>query len=248
MTQTAIELQDRHTSGEKYINYLKTIINGADKAVAALKLLSRSSLKLAENLVREQLMVVNETDSVRNDFTKLLAVIDRQIAESDEGNCDLIEASTSSNLSERIKCLEMRQQIKQRESISFGQSSSSRSVNRIDIDEKYPENLSRESLIDLNNVANLPPVPEDIFTSFSNRPTRSSSLSSLKSMRKVKLSLQKAENSDEDDSYSDNDEYGKFYNVCEFHIQLFTCSYKMLLHFFMSTCFLREIRRTVSPL
>lgn len=75
---------------------------------------------------------------------------------------------------------------------------------QIDINEKYPEDLSRESLIDLNTVANLPPVPEDIFVS--NKPVRSSSLSSLKSMRKVKLFLQKAESSDDDDS-SDTDDH-----------------------------------------
>lgn len=62
-------------------------------------------------------------------------------------------------------------------------------------------------MIDLSTVTNLPPVPEDIFTSFvsNNKPVRSSSLSSLKSMRKVKLFLQKAETSDDDDS-SDTDD------------------------------------------
>lgn len=84
--------------------------------------------------------------------------------------------------------------------------SSLRSV-KSDVDEKYPENLSKESLIDLNNVVNLPPVPEDIFTSFSGKPTRSASLSSLKSIRKVKLFLQKAESSEEDDNSSENEEH-----------------------------------------
>lgn len=77
---------------------------------------------------------------------------------------------------------------------------------KTDVNEKYPENLSRDSLIDFNTVVNLPPVPEDIFTSFSNRPIKSSSLSSLKSMRKIKMYLQKAENSDTDDS-SDAEEH-----------------------------------------
>lgn len=211
ITQAAMELQERYNSGEKYINYLKTITVGAEKAVMGLKLISRASLIHAENLIRTQLNLLETTDPIRNDFSKLLNIIEKQTTESDEGNADLIGNRDLNNLSEKIKFLEMRQQMKQKESISFGQSSSSRSVNKMDIDEKYPENLSRESLIDLNNVANLPPVPEDIFTSFSiAKPTRSSSLSSLKSMRKVKLFLQKAENSDEDESCSDNDEYGKF--------------------------------------
>lgn len=73
------------------------------------------------------------------------------------------------------------------------------------MNEKYPENLSRDSLIDFNTVVNLPPVPEDIFTSFSNKPMKSSSLSSLKSMRKIKMYLQKAESSDDDDSSDTED-------------------------------------------
>ena len=52
---------------------------------------------------------------------------------------------------------------------------------------------------------NLPPVPENIFTGLAPaRPVRSSSLSSLKSLRKVKLSLQRAAK----DSSEEEDESG----------------------------------------
>lgn len=98
--------------------------------------------------------------------------------------------------------------------------SSSKNI-KVDKNEKYPENLSRDSFIDFNTVVNLPPVPEDIFTSFSNRPMRSSSLSSLKSMRKIKMYLQKAESSDDDDS-SDTEDYTKLVYVSSYHMKWYS--------------------------
>lgn len=74
---------------------------------------------------------------------------------------------------------------------------------------QYPESWSKESLIDLNNIMNLPPVPENIFTGLApSRPVRSSSLSSLKSLRKVKLSLQRAaaKDSSEEEEESGSEE------------------------------------------
>ncbi|KAK6625438.1 hypothetical protein RUM43_005736 [Polyplax serrata] len=79
----------------------------------------------------------------------------------------------------------------------------------IDISQfQYPESWSRESLIDLNCIMNLPPVPENIFIGLApTRPVRSSSLSSLKSLRKVKLSLQRAaRDSSEDEEESGSEE------------------------------------------
>ncbi|XP_017781435.1 PREDICTED: uncharacterized protein LOC108566189, partial [Nicrophorus vespilloides] len=109
------------------------------------------------------------------------------------------------NLSDRIGCLEAKQKLS--EAAPCVQSSVSVRSVKSDVDEKYPENWSRDSLIDLNTVVNLPPVPEDIFTCFSNKPTRTSSLSSLKGMRKVKLFLQRAANNSDDEDSSDFDEH-----------------------------------------
>lgn len=68
-------------------------------------------------------------------------------------------------------------------------------------DEKYPENLCRESLIDLNSLSqSLPPVPEDarsLSTGWSS--ARSASLCSLKNFRRVKLMLQRADHQTDDE-------------------------------------------------
>lgn len=61
--------------------------------------------------------------------------------------------------------------------------------------------------MDLSNVVNLPPVPENIFTGLAPpRPVRSSSLSSLKSLRKVKLSLQRAAKDSSEEEYESGSE------------------------------------------
>lgn len=154
------------------------------------------------------------------------AVVNRESSALEENTEETIVELNLEQLSEKIRVLETRNRTNSENNIHAKPSSSRGSkvcttsiitvqsnlmqyiiLFQIDINEKYPEDLSRESLIDLNTVANLPPVPEDIFTSFvSNKPVRSSSLSSLKSMRKVKLFLQKAESSDDDDS-SDTDDH-----------------------------------------
>ncbi|KAJ8934165.1 hypothetical protein NQ314_013547 [Rhamnusium bicolor] len=203
MTEVGMDLKERYISGEKYICYLKTILSGADKAISALHYISKSSLEEGKRLIK----CLEETEmpiNIKNEYDKLLTIIDKQLNELEMKNLDgTVENLDIALISEKIKYLESRQ--KNSENNLLPPNSSSNKSVKADIDEKYPENLSRESLIDLNAV-NLPTVPEDIFSSFSsNKPTRSSSLSSLKSMRKIKLFLQKAESSDDEDS-SDNDD------------------------------------------
>ncbi|CAH1996665.1 unnamed protein product [Acanthoscelides obtectus] len=139
----------------------------------------------------------------KQECDRLLGIVEKQLLElklkNSEASCTNLDLE---QLSEKIRYLESKQ--KNLEAIISPHTSSSKNI-KADINEKYPENLSRESLIDLNTVVNLPPVPEDIFTSFNNKPKRSSSLSSLKSMRKIKMFLQRAESSDDEDS-SENDE------------------------------------------
>lgn len=204
MTEVGMDLKERYISGEKYVSYLKNIISGADKAISALHYISKSSLEEAKLLIKS-LGGPEVPGNIREEYEKLLAIIDRQLNDLEMKNVEQsIENLDITQISEKIKYLESKQ--KNLENVLFPSPNTLSNKNlKADIDEKYPENLSRESLIDLNTVVNLPPVPEDIFTSFSNKPTRTSSLSSLKSMRKIKLYLQKAESSDDDDS-SDNED------------------------------------------
>lgn len=59
-----------------------------------------------------------------------------------------------------------------------------------------------------DKVVNLPTVPEDVYSNLIGKPTRSSSASSLKGVRKVKLYLQRACNaSDDEDESSELDEH-----------------------------------------
>ncbi|CAH0555500.1 unnamed protein product [Brassicogethes aeneus] len=197
MAEVGIDMKERYLAGMKYVCYLKAVLNGADRALNRLQMISKTSLVNAQKYILNNISSCDST--TRNDYEKLLAVVEKQLNEIEDIKDIDSDYNSLSQLSEKIKNLETRQKLSDTH-IQNLHSTSSKSV-KSDVDEKYPENLSRESLIDLNNIANLPPVPEDIFATFSSyKPTRSSSLSSLKSMRKVKLFLQKAENSDEEDS------------------------------------------------
>ncbi|XP_023310771.1 uncharacterized protein LOC111691741 [Anoplophora glabripennis] len=204
MTEVGMDLKERYISGEKYVCYLKSIITGADKAITALHYISKSSLEEAKQLIKS-LGGPDVPTNIRNEYEKLLAIIDKQLNDLEMKNLEQsIENLDITQISDKIRYLELKQKNLENSFFPPPTTASNKSI-KADIDEKYPENLSRESLIDLNNVVNLPPVPEDIFTSFSSKPTRTSSLSSLKSMRKIKLYLQKAESSDDEDS-SENEE------------------------------------------
>ncbi|KAG5872701.1 hypothetical protein JTB14_008795 [Gonioctena quinquepunctata] len=196
MTEVGMDLKDRYISGERYICQLKTIISGADKAILALHSVAKSSLDHAHKMV----FSISESESplLKEECDRILLIIEKQLGELElrvsDTNCESLDLP---QLSEKIRFLETRQRVS--ENCLTPNTPSSKNV-KADVNERYPENLSRESLIDLNAVVNLPPVPEDIFTSFSSKPTRSSSLSSLKSMRKIRMFLQRAESSDDDDS------------------------------------------------
>ncbi|EFA09823.1 hypothetical protein TcasGA2_TC011970 [Tribolium castaneum] len=203
MTEIGMDLKERCNAAEKYMTHLKLLLSQATRAIETLHSTSKYSLLQAKKLLSGT-NVANSNANTRHDYEKLLGVIDRQLSDFDDLKDIETESehSNSSYISEKIKFLESKQKLFDH---NLPPSGSNKSV-KCDIDEKYPESWSRDSSIDLNNVVNLPPVPEDVFTSFTNKPKRSSSLSSLKSMRKVKLFLQRAEYSDEDDLSSDNDE------------------------------------------
>lgn len=213
MTEMAMGIKERCQSAEKYVSYLKNLTLRAGKNVNALEASGKSILNLAQKLVTSVMALIDGAPLTTSDqsclghkleFEKLLLIIEKELTDIEDVEFPE-NVPNLTNLAEKIKYLEAKQRMS--DTSSLQRSGSVKSV-KSDIDEKYPENLSRDSLIDLNNVVNLPPVPEDIFTTFSSKPTRTSSLSSLKSMRKVKLFLQRAANhSDDEDLSSDPDEH-----------------------------------------
>ncbi|XP_049778789.1 uncharacterized protein LOC126175829 [Schistocerca cancellata] len=127
---------------------------------------------------------------------RLLSVISHEAIQQ----CvDDTEHLQTSGLSDRILRLESRAR-----PVQGVDSSVNTRGSRCDIDERYPDmSSSRESLMDLGNVVSLPPVPEDSLGNFCKLAVRTSSLSSLKNFRKVKLCLQRASSEEDEDSESE---------------------------------------------
>ena len=213
MTEAGMELKEKCITGEKYVCYLRSLAVRAARVMTTMQNSSKSYLLLAHKLLISIIKIINTTPSsdkcsLKMECEKLLAILEREMMDIED--CDSAEASITGDLynvnaqtiTDKIRYLEVKQKIS--ESSFLPATSSARSL-RSDTDEKYPESWSKESLIDLNNVMNLAPVPEDIFMDFS-KPVRSSSLSSLKSLRKVRLHLQKATHSEED-TQSDCEEH-----------------------------------------
>ncbi|GLH00191.1 hypothetical protein R5R35_000048 [Gryllus longicercus] len=209
ITEMAMDLKERAASGEKYVCYLRSLAVRAARVITAMQHSGRSFILLAHKLSASAIKGMdancgNDTIffSLRNEFEKLLTILDKELADMEDiETTENVLANDINNMNlasimEKIKNLEARTKVS--DSAFVPASNSARSF-KSDVDEKYPESWSRESLIDLHNVVNLPPVPEDIFTGFS-KPVRTSSLSSLKSLRKVKLFLQKAASSEEEES------------------------------------------------
>ncbi|CAG9865316.1 unnamed protein product [Phyllotreta striolata] len=187
LTEVGVDLRGCYVSGVRCVGQLKSIVNGTEKTIKALQATSRCALEQAYKMVS----TIDSNERVK-EREELIAIIKKQLDDLEH------KESIDTNHCQRndsVRMLETKQ--KSCDNIPWSVNSKG---SKGDINEKYPGSISRESLIDLNSVTNLPPVPEDIFTSFSTKPTRSSSLSSLKSMRKVKMFLQKAENSDDEDS------------------------------------------------
>lgn len=213
MTEMGMDLKERCNAGEKYVCYLRSLSIKAGKTINSLQSSGKSFISLAQKLITALLTSIERislTDpscyTMKIECEKLLSVIEKELIEIDDVDTSHTNVILlSPNIEERIKYLEAKQKLSEN---SYVQHSGSVKSVKSDVDEKYPENLSRDSLIDLDNVTNLPPVPEDTFTTFANKPSRTSSLSSLKGIRKVKLFLQRAaNNSDEDDDSSELDEH-----------------------------------------
>ncbi|XP_057658675.1 uncharacterized protein LOC130895422 [Diorhabda carinulata] len=189
LTEVGVDLRGCYVSGSKCLSQLKNIITTTEGAIEALQLTAKSTLEHAHKIV----VSINNSKPTK-EGQELITIIDKQLSELNTTGNRMVDDTQ-----------QMKEKVRIEKRCGSPTTSWTNKSIKSDVNEKYPENLSRESLIDLNSIANLPPVPEDIFTSFSTKPMRSSSLSSLKSMRKVKMFLQKAESSDEED-ISDNEE------------------------------------------
>lgn len=220
MTEIAMDLKDRCLTGEKYVTYLRSVTVKATKNLSNLQSLIKSFLLVAQRLTNgvlstiENIPVMDPTFAImKSEYEKLLILLEKELADSEEVDPSDHMGINLGTISEKIKQLETRQKIS--DNTPYLPPTNSAKSFKSDVDEKYPENLGRDSLVDLNTVVNLPSVPEDVF-GYTSKPTRTSSLSSLKSLRKVKLYLQRACNaSDEDDDNSENDDHdiAKFFMV-----------------------------------
>lgn len=211
MTEIAMDLKDKCNAGEKYMCYLRSLSIRGSKTMSAMQGLMKGYLLLTQRLTGGAISSIETAyfddqlcHNMKVEFEKLHSLVERELTEfEDIENQENSSCVNLNNLIEKIKFLETKQKT---DSSYLPPTNSARSF-KSDVDEKYPENWSRESLIDLNNVVNLPSVPEDIF-GYATKPIRTSSLSSLKSIRKVKLYLQRAgSGSDDDEEASESEEH-----------------------------------------
>lgn len=216
VTEMATELKERAQAGEKYICQLRSLAVKAARVISAMHSSGKTFIILGHRLASsalknlEAVPVTQDGNSqlLKQEYERLLAILEKELLDMEDvesvdmGFATDMSSVTPAGIAERLKHLESKQRYSELSNLPA--TYSARNF-RPEVDDKYPGNWSRESLIDLNNVINLPSVPEDIFTSFS-KPTRTSSLSSLRSIRKVKLYLQRAANSEDEESEYDDHE------------------------------------------
>lgn len=165
LSELTYQLKKETKNGENYINSLSTLLCQAEKDVSTLNQSVASLITVAKQLVFLSLQIIPKQDpnfkTLQHEAEKLLNILD--------------EIKVHDDLDEKWKPLVQK---------NIG-------AKCVNIDEKYPEHCSKESLLDMNNIVSLQTVPEDIFTDFHHKPNRTVSSSSLKNLRKVKLCLQK---------------------------------------------------------
>lgn len=166
LSELTSQLKKETKNGENYINSLSNLLCQAGKDVSTLNQSVASLITVAKQLVFLSLQIIPAQDpnfkNLQTEAEKLLNVLD--------------EIKVHDDLDEKWKPLALKRNL---------------STKCLNIDEKYPEHCSKESLLDMNNIVSLQTVPEDIFTDFHHKPNRTMSSSSLKNLRKVKMCLQK---------------------------------------------------------
>ncbi|XP_046389713.1 uncharacterized protein LOC124158595 [Ischnura elegans] len=195
ISETVREVNNKLNVAERHINYLKNLTAKEGRTLINLRSTTKALLQNAMTVAQSTIKCL-ESEPYGHKNEKVIDLCERlyNIMEKDsqpdvdntensvpeEGDIDL------SRLTDKIEYMESKQ--KSNESIYSPASHNFYKSYRSDIDEKYPESCSRESLLDLDFGATLPPVPEGAFTDFK-RPPRSCSLSSIKNIKKMKLTL-----------------------------------------------------------
>lgn len=214
ITEMAMELKDRAIAAEKYVNYLRCLAARSSKTVAAMRNTGKSFVSIAHRIAISSSKLVEKLPPsepayhcLKQEYEKLALFLEKEINENDE--YDKVDISNQEpvninlpSIVEKIRSLESRHKLP--ESTHLMTTSSVRSLKQ-DVNERYPESYSKESLIDLDNVTSLPPLPEDTFTGYPRVPVKSSSLSSLKNLRKIKFYLQRAESDEEENECQTQD-------------------------------------------
>jgi len=164
LSQNLLQLKKDVRSCENYMDSLNNIINDAEKGIASINECVYAMQKVGKQIIYTSLETLPIEE---NSFKSVKIEADKILQDLDTINVENDEYFIDAKLT-----------------------SSQKNISSKCLDEKYPEHCSRESLLDGVNLITLPTVKEDVFADF-NRPNRTLSSSSLKSIRKVKRCLQK---------------------------------------------------------
>uniref|UniRef100_A0A1B6LFC9 Uncharacterized protein n=1 Tax=Graphocephala atropunctata TaxID=36148 RepID=A0A1B6LFC9_9HEMI len=180
LSELSSHLKRETRKGENTLGSLQSILSQAGKDVASLHQCVDTLLLIAKKLVYQSLKILPVKDPnfkyLKTEADKLLNILDEIKNDEEELLLDR-------------KWRPMDKSLRQK---------SSRSLN---VDEKYPEHCSKESLLDISTINTLPTLHEDVFVDF-HRPSKTLSSCSLKNLRKVKMYLQKV---DDDEDYFENE-------------------------------------------
>lgn len=122
ITEMAMDLKEKSLAGEKYVCYLRSLAVRAARAIIAMKNSGKSFLvlsqRMANNAIKTMDMAPSGEASFHNlkiEYEKLLGILERELSDMDDHetsdtflNHELGQTNLS-NLSEKIRQLEMRQ-------------------------------------------------------------------------------------------------------------------------------------------
>ncbi|KAG8225487.1 hypothetical protein J437_LFUL009480 [Ladona fulva] len=203
ITETTLDLGDKIALAEKHICLLRSLTAKEARTVITLKSIKRAILQNTLKIVRSNLYYLNNgsENDIKNNNLKFLherlnKILEKESEAEDMDFSDLTESRNECSmhfLAEKIQSLELKKRVDTAAAVSA--TAATFKLHKADIDIKFPESCSRESLLEFESRTSLPPVPEDAFTSFM-RPARSYSLSSFKNMKKMKHTLKQYDDFD----------------------------------------------------
>lgn len=241
-TEIAMDLKCKSRAGAKLICNLHSYSVRSNCQVTAMSNTSEEFFVFAQKLCLSAISKIDsilENDpsyvNIKQQYEKLLAILESVITRPVEDlGCKEVFVRNATNTLNETSITEKIQELEARQ-IALSETDFSRLIStpslrscRFDTDEKYPESLSHDSLLEPSTVSNLPTLSEDIFMSSSSNPVRSISLCSLKSLRKLKMSLQRARSS-LDDSVTECEESDLLIHVRLLKIYTTNCLISTLL-------------------